>query len=251
MNGSGNLRVVGSVEARMGSSRLSGKMMLDLVGQPVILRVLERLDQAESLDGIVLATTKNPEDDVMAETVANAGFAVFRGSEKNVRERVVEAQRFMKSDITVEICGDCPLLDPHVVDLAVDTFFANDCDVVSCGSSQSYPQGTEVQVFTTDALAAIKEKTDDPATEEHVALYFHENPGLYRTIHLIAPRTLQAPNIRLQLDYEEDLQLIREVYRILLPRYGEFFGIKEVLDLLDERKELAEINGQCQERAPR
>ena len=235
----------------MRSSRLPRKMLLDLVEKPVILWVLTRLNRAQSLNDIVLATTDEPEDDPLAKTVADAGFTVFRGSEENVRQRVVDAQRFMKSDITVEICGDCPLLDPTLVDLAVDTFLANDCDVVSCGTHQSYPQGTEVQVFATDALAAIAERTDDPVTKEHVSLYFHENKDVYRTIDLVAPRSLHSPHLRLQLDYEEDLRLIREIYRILLPRHGEVFGVREVIDLLDERKELAEINRQCQERSPR
>ena len=157
----------------------------------------------------------------------------------------------MSSDIVVEICGDCPLLEPAIVDLAIDTFLANDCDIVASGVKPSYPQGTEVQVFRRTALEDVERRIDDPAVREHVSLHFHENPETYRIIHLVAPKPLQAPELRLQLDYPEDLILIREIFGKLEPLHGPCFGVAEVLALLREDPTLGKINSHCEEKSVR
>jgi len=244
-------RVIASVEARMTSSRLPGKMLMDVGGKPVIIHVLDRLKRANTLDDIILATTTNPTDDVLASLAHDLGYRVFRGSEDDVLQRVVDAHNEMNSQVVVEICGDCPLIDASIVDRAVQTYLDNSCDVVAVGNRQSYPQGTEVQVFLFSAILDIAKRIDDPAVREHVSLYFYENQEEYEIIHLEAPDELRAPDIRLQLDYEEDLYLIREIYNVLEPKYGEYFGVHEIVDLLATKPELMEINSHCEERLPR
>lgn len=244
-------RVVASVEARMRASRLPGKMLEDLNGRPVLLRVLERLARAETLDAVIVATTDDPADAPLAALAEEAGYLVHRGSEADVLQRVVDAQQAMGADVAVEICGDCPVLDPALVDLTIDSFFANECDVAACGARQSYPQGTEVQVFAVAALADVAARVDDPAAREHVARYFHEHPERYDILHLVAPRALQAPDLRLQLDYPEDLTLLRHLYEELEPACGPAFGVADILALLRDRPDLAEINAHCEERAVR
>jgi spore coat polysaccharide biosynthesis protein SpsF (cytidylyltransferase family) len=97
----------------------------------------------------------------------------------------------------------------------------------------------------------IAERIDDPVVREHVSLYFYENQDEYKIVHLEAPNGLRAPDVRLQLDYEEDLHLIREIYDALEPKYGEYFGVHEIINLLIMRPELMEINSHCEERLPR
>lgn len=203
------------------------------------------------LDDIVLATTTSEADDPLAALARDHDVAVFRGSEEDVLHRVVEAHRMMESDIIVEICGDCPLLEPVMVDLAVETFLENDCDVVASGVKQSYPQGTEVQVFPRAALEEVEQRVGDPAVREHVSLHFFENQDKYRIIHLIAPKPLQAPELRLQLDYPEDLTLIREIFSHLEPVHGANFGVPEIIALLQAHPELREINRHCEEKPVR
>jgi spore coat polysaccharide biosynthesis protein SpsF len=244
-------KIIASVEARMSSSRLPGKMLMDISGKPVVLRVLERLSRAKLVDEIILATTDNPADDILADTVKTAGFSVFRGSENDVLKRVVDAHETLNTEVIVEICGDCPLIDPELVDLAVETFLANECDLIATGAHQSYPQGTEVQVFSFDDLAKISNTVNDPAAREHVSLYFYENPDIYRIFHIVAPLALRAPDIRLQLDYKEDLNIIREIYNELLPIYGDGFGIHEILEYINTHPEVAKINSHCKERSAR
>ena len=245
------MRVIASIEARMGSSRLPGKVLMDIGGRRSLDRLVERLRACRRLDGIVLATSTAPGDDVLDEWGRSAGLPVFRGSEDDVLQRVVDAQQSMGSDVVVEVTGDCPLLDPDVIDLGIETFFANDCDVVTNARVPSYPQGADVQVFRTKDLAHVAATIDDPAVREHVSLYFYENPSLYRVIHLIAPRAYHAPDLRTQLDYPEDLAFIRAVYERLEPRFGGTFGVPQILELIRAEPALGEINAHCEEKQVR
>jgi spore coat polysaccharide biosynthesis protein SpsF len=242
------MRVVASIEARMGSTRLPGKVLADIHGRPALGRLVDRLRRCRTVDDIILATSVSPADDALEVWGRSEGLAVHRGSEDDVLARVVEAQLAMGSDVVVEVTGDCPLLDPDVIDLGVDTFFANDCDVVTNARVPSYPQGADVQVFRFDALADVAARINDPAVREHVSLYFYENPALYRIIHLVADRTQHSPELRLQLDYEQDLAFIREVYAQLLQPCGSTFGVREILGLLDREPALRLINAECVEK---
>ena len=235
----------------MQSSRLPGKVLTDIAGRPTLTRIVDRLRQCKSVDDIVVATTVNSTDDAVAAWAEDEGVAHYRGSEEDVLDRVVEAQRQMRSDIVVEICGDMPLLDPEVMDLAVASFLANDCDVVSTVRHASFPQGVDAEVFRLADLEEIAGTIDDPAVREHVSLYFYEHPERYRVMHLLAPARWSRPELRFQLDYPEDLAFITSVYQRLEPRFGGVFGIGEVLDLLSAEPELAEINRHCEERSAR
>jgi spore coat polysaccharide biosynthesis protein SpsF len=142
-------------------------------------------------------------------------------------------------------------LDSEIIDLGIETFLANDCDVVTNARVPSYPQGADVQVFRASALAHVAKTIDDPAVREHVSLYFYENPRLYRVINLIAPLAQRAPEVRLQLDFPEDLQFIREAYRRLESLYGACFGVTEILEMLRRSPEVAQINAHCIEKPVR
>jgi spore coat polysaccharide biosynthesis protein SpsF len=245
-------RVVASIEARMGSSRLPGKVLMNINGKPAIQRLVDRLRLCRSLDDIVVATTVNKSDDALAKWCADYGVACFRGSEEDVLNRVVEANRFMRSDLIVEITGDCPLTDPQIVDLGVETFLAHSADVVSnCGSSLTWPMGQYVQVFPLELLADVDRLVDDAAVHEHVSLYFYEHPEKYKLIELLSPQRWQEPGWRMQLDYQEDLNFQNEVYARLEPVHGGGFGIEEVVALLRREPELVAINSHCQEKSAR
>ncbi len=235
----------------MGSSRLPGKVLMDIGGVPALTRLIRRLRQCRGVDDVVLATSTFPGDDALVAWAKAAGVAVFRGSEDDVLSRVVGAQRMMESDIVVEVTGDCPLLDIEVVTLGIETFLANECDVVTNARVPSYPQGADVQVFRLEALEHVANTVNDPAVREHVSLYFYEHPEQYRIIHLIAPVSWQDPDRRLQLDYPEDLEFIRQVYRRLEPKYGDAFGVPQIMELLAREPALREINAHCEEKPVR
>jgi spore coat polysaccharide biosynthesis protein SpsF len=236
----------------MGSSRLPGKVLADVQGMPALSRLLARLRRCRTLDDIVLATTVDKTDDTLEAWAQENGVACFRGSVADVLERVVRAQQMMGSDIVVEITGDCVLTDPMIVDLGVETYFANSCDIVSTdGPFPSWPMGQCVQVFSLAALEEVERTSSDTAVREHVSLYFYEHPERYRLIQLVAPRQWQAPDVRTQLDYPDDLRFVNEVHRRLAPGHGPCFGIDPLTELLRREPAIAAINAHCREKAAR
>lgn len=244
-------RVVASIEARMGSSRLPGKVLKDIGGVSAMTRLLRRLRLCERLDDIVLATSTNPGDDALEAWAKSEGVLCYRGSEDDVLERVVGAQSFAKSDIVVEITGDCILTDPQMVDMAIHTYFENECDAVTSNTRRAYPMGMGAQVFSLEKLAHVCATIDDAAVHEHVSLYFYEHPELYRVIYLMPPKRWHEPEWRFQIDYPEDLEFTREIYKRLEPQYGDGFGLEEIMQVCRKEPHLPEINRHCREKPAR
>lgn len=232
----------------MGSTRLPGKMLADVGGVPLLTRLLRRLRRAERLDGIVLATTTNPADDALADWAAAEGIACYRGSEEDVLARVIDAQRMMGGEVVVRVCGDTPLIDPALVDAAVAAFAAGDCDAVTTTDRRQFPDGVAAQVFRLSDLEDMARTVTDPAAREYVGLHIHEHPERYRLHELTAPDAWRDPTGRLQVDYVEDLTLVREIYAALEPVHGDAFGTGEIVELLRARSDLRRINAHCREK---
>jgi len=231
-------KVIASIEARMGSTRLPGKVLMDIAGAPALTRLLRRLRRAKRIDGIVLATTTNARDSALVEWSSRENVPCFCGSEDDVLARVVGAQRMMSADVVVEVCGDMPLLDPAVIDMGVVAFAEGDCDVVTTTRKRSFPDGVDAQVFRLKDLEEVAETVFDPAVREHVSLYFYQAPKRYRIRHLKAPRAVRRPDLRLVLDTAQDLELIRGIYARLQPSFGDAFGTADVIRLLDREPDL-------------
>jgi spore coat polysaccharide biosynthesis protein SpsF len=241
-------RIVASIEARMGSSRLPGKVLADIGGRPALTRLLDRLRQTTTLHDIVLATSVQPADDILEDWAKTNDVFIHRGSEADVLRRVLEAHLAVESDVIVEITGDCVFIDPELVDMVVSTFLHNDCDVVTNAWRRSYPDGMDVQVFRRSALEEVDATIDDPAVREHVSPYFYEHPERYRVVHLLAPARWSAPDTRIVLDYPEDLYFLRELWNRLAPSHANRFGIEEMMELLRQEPTLLDINRHCETR---
>lgn len=244
-------RVVASIEARMGSSRLPGKVLMDLRGRPALGRLLDRLRRSRHLDDIVLATTVAPADDALIRFAESEGLRYFRGSEDDVLNRVVEAHRMMGTDIIVEVTGDCPLLDPDVIDQGIETFLATPCDVATNVVKPSWPMGVDLQVFRLGDLEQVERDIHDAPVREHVSLYFYEHPERYRIVNLEAPEDCHAPDYRFQLDYPEDKRFIDAVLDRLLPTFGDAFCTADIMALLRREPDLVAINIHCEEKSTR
>ena len=221
---------------------------MDVAGKPALTRLVNRLQRSKLLDGIVLATTISKKDDALEAWAKAERVDCHRGSEEDVLDRVVSAQRQMNSEIVVEVTGDCTLIDSAVIDLGIHTFLENDCDVVTNARKPFFPMGMDIQVYPLKKLAEVASTIRDPAVREHVSLYFYEHPELYRIIHVFAPQSWYGPDYRFMLDYPEDLKFINEVYRYLEPEFGEGFGIAEIVALLRAKPEVFEINRHCQDK---
>ncbi len=234
----------------MASTRLPGKVLADIGGMPMLSLIARRLRLAQRIDGIVLATSISSADDALVAWAGSEGVAVYRGSEDDVLARVVGAQRMMKGEIVVEVCGDTPLIDPQLVDRAVETYLAGGYDVVTNTSRPSYPQGSEAQVFALSALEEVERNVVDAAVREHVSLHFYES-SRYRIAHLEAPEEQRLPGQRLQVDYPEDLELVRAIHARLSPVHGLSYGLAQIVGLLRHEPQLAEMNRHCVEKAAR
>lgn len=225
----------------MTSSRLPGKVLLPVLGRPMLQHLVERLRAVPSLDEIVLATTTNATDDVLATFAEAQGISVFRGSEDDVMTRVIGAAESAGADIVVEITGDCPIIDPDIVEQTIRMFLHHDADYVSNAHIRSYPDGMDTQVFRLETLKRSAAMTNDPLDHEHVTLHIRNHPEIFRKAHLIAPPSLWWPELGLTLDEEADYRLLSRIIETLAP-VNPLFGCHEVLALLRQHPEWVEIN---------
>jgi spore coat polysaccharide biosynthesis protein SpsF len=233
-------RVVCTIEARMTSSRLPGKVLLPAAGRPLLEHMVERLKRARTVDAIVIATTEHASSDPLQALADRLGVGCFRGSEEDVLGRVLGAAQAFDADVIVETTGDSPLVDPEVVDLVVERFAEGGVDYCSNVLEPTYPPGMDAQVFRTSVLADVASRTDDPADREHVSLYIYEHPERYRLRSVVSQRP-EYGDLRLCVDTDTDYELIRTIFETLYPA-DPAFGLDAILDLVDARPELRELN---------
>jgi spore coat polysaccharide biosynthesis protein SpsF len=231
----------------MTSSRLPGKVLLEAAGKPLLEHMVERLRRARTLDAIVIATTDEAASDPIVALAERLGVGCFRGSEDDVLGRVLGAAQAHQADVIVETTGDCPLIDPAVLDLVVGRFHAGGVDYCSNTLERTYPRGLDVQAFPTAVLAEVAGLTDEPADREHVSLYIYEHPERYRLRSVVSGRP-ELGDLRLTVDTPEDYALIRAIFEALHPRD---FGLQDVLDLLERSPELRELNRHVQQKPVR
>jgi spore coat polysaccharide biosynthesis protein SpsF len=235
------MRVVCFIEARFQSTRLPGKVLAPILGRPMLELMIERLQRSRMVDDIVVATTDRPTDDATAALCHRIGVGCFRGSEDDVLARVLGAARAFEADVIVETTGDCPLHDAAIVDKVVADFCLGGADFVSNTLEYSTPRGTDVRVFTTDALDEINRTSDDPADHEHVSLHFWEHPERYRLRNVRTELPPGAADLRLTVDTPEDLALVTRVYEELYPG-NPTFTLSDVLSLLEKKPQIAALN---------
>ncbi len=234
-------RTVATIEARMTSTRLPGKVLKEAVGKPMLELMIERLRRVPSLDGIVVATTTNATDDPVEALARRLGVGVWRGSEDDVLQRVLDAARHHQIDVIVETTGDCPLIDPALVEDCIRTHRSAKVDYVSNVLERGYPVGMDTQVFATSVLADVARRTDDTSDHEHVSLYIYRHPEIYSLCNVPAAGALRRPDLALTLDTPEDYDLIKSVFEALYPK-NPAFALADVLELLDRHPEIAAMN---------
>jgi spore coat polysaccharide biosynthesis protein SpsF len=232
--------VAAIVQARMGSSRLPGKVLMEAAGKPLLGHLLERLATTRTIERIIVATSVNPGDEPIVVFCRALGVEVFRGSEHDVLDRYYQAARQLGIDLTVRITADCPLVDPEIVDAMVD--FARPrmalYDLVTNRHPLTYPDGLDLDVIPLAGLQDAWLHADTPAQREHTIPYFWERS---RRVHNLE----HAPNLfyqhRWTLDYAEDYRLIRRILTALY-RPGYVFHMAEILEYLARHPWLPIIN---------
>lgn len=241
MTNSRNARVVATIEARMTSSRLPGKVMMPALGRPMLAHLTNRLKAVPSIDEIVLATTVNPADDVLVDFANKDGIKVFRGSEEDVLSRVIGAGESAGAQVLVEITGDCPVIDPDLVEQTIQMYFHHEVDYASNSIASSYPDGMETQVISMVALKDAASRTNDPLDREHVSLYLWQRPKQYRIVHLVAPPSLHWPGLGLTLDEPGDYLLLSKIIEALAPE-NPLFSCLDIIRLLKNNPSWLDMN---------
>ena len=242
-----NERIVATIEARMTSSRLPGKVLMEACGKPMLQHMIERLQRVPSLDGIVVATTANDADTPIVELARSMGVGFFRGSEDDVLLRVLDAARAHDIDVIVEMTGDCPLIDPSLVEDCIRGYQDAAVDYVSNVLERTYPRGMDTQVFATEVLVDVANRTDAPEDHEHVSIFIYHHPEIYSLQNMPGPPELTDPGLGLTLDTLEDLELIRGVFEILYPN-NPAFTLADILAVLRNNPELTKLNANVRRR---
>jgi len=232
------VKVVAIVQARMGSTRLPGKVLADVAGRPMLARVLERLGRAETLDEIVVATSTEPADDAIEALCEELEVPAFRGSEEDVLERYRDAAAWSEADAVVRVTADCPLLDPGVVDRVVRRFLDGDADYVSNTLERTYPRGLDVEAFSRDALEEAHRDARESWEREHVTPYLYRHPERFSIAQVHGES--DESDRWWTVDTEEDLRFVRSVCERLEDPAATTWS--EILGLLRRHPELESIN---------
>ena len=242
------MKIIATIEARMSSSRLPGKVLKPILGRPTLELLVERLRRAQSLNEVVVATTTNTADDSIEALTREIGVACYRGSEDDVLDRVLKAAQSVSADVIVEITGDCPLIDPHVVDRLVNCYRTNRVDYVANTLWRTFPRGLDTQVFATRTLEEVSRLTQEPADREHVSLYIYEHPERFSLHNVESGLPEKHWHHRLTVDTPEDFTLIETIFERLYPQ-NPAFTLHDVIDLLEREPELTEINQEIRQKA--
>ncbi|MCK5016997.1 MAG: glycosyltransferase family protein [Candidatus Peribacteraceae bacterium] len=235
------MKIGAIIQARMSSTRLPGKIMKDLSGQPLLWHVIDRVRTCRMIDEIVLASTANEKDEVLERFAKENDIKLFRGSEEDVLERYLHAAKKYNIDMIVRITSDCPLIDPKTVDKLIEKHIEYRADYSSNILERTYPRGLDTEVFSTVLLEEIDKIATEKFQREHVTPYFYQKPSKYSLNNLVAEKKLNRPDYRLCVDTIEDLELIKLIYGKLY-NPPDIVSIENVIDLLDKEPGLAQIN---------
>jgi len=239
------MKIILIIQARMGSTRLPGKVMKKLGDRTVLGHVITRAMAVPSADQVVVATTVLPEDAVIAEEARSHGAQVYRGSEGHVLSRYYEAATEAKADVVVRLTSDCPLLDPAVSERVIRTFLEGNYDYVRLGL-ESYPRGLDTEVFTYAALKQAYEEAEKEYEFEHVTPFILERPDRFRIG--IVQQDEDDSGFRLTLDTPKDWQLIEKVYDALYE--GRLFSWADVKKVLQANPDWVMINAGVKQKKP-
>lgn len=241
-------KIVAIVQARMGSSRLPGKVLMDIVRKPMLWHVINRLGHASLIDCMVVATSTSEKDDAIQNCCDEYNINCYRGSEEDVLDRFHKAAKVFQADVVVRITADCPLIDSHVADEVISYYLKNrgNFEGASNTINRTYPRGLDVEVVSYLLLEQIWKEAQKDYQREHVTAYVYEHPEKFKILSVENDKNLS--NLRLTVDEESDLRFVREIYRRLYQE-GKIFLLRDILAVLAVEPDLKEINRHTKQKA--
>ncbi len=235
------MKTVAVIQARMNSTRLPGKVLMDIAGQPMLAHVVRRLTHSSRINEIVVALTTDTADDVVEMFCRDSKIKIFRGESHDVLDRYYQTARSFQADCIVRITSDCPLIDPQVVDHVIREF--KDTSAALDGATnclrRTYPRGLDCEVFGFSALERCWRLAEKDYCREHVTIYMYEHPELFKMKNVEYKEDLSF--YRWTVDEELDLKLVREIY-LRLRSAKEMFFMQDILEVFERDPALKHIN---------
>lgn len=232
------MRISTIIQARVGSTRLPGKVMYPLDGRHVLDHVVTRVDSCEFVDDTIVGTSINSPDDVIERYASAFGAEVVRGSESDVLARFEAAIEAYEPDIVVRVTADCPLLSPEFIDVAIKRIRDHGVEYVSAGIDRTFPRGITCEAFDVESFKRVRSNASEPHHREHVTPYYRENPEEFRLFNLTSNTVFDEPwlqnrtDLRLTLDEPADYRLLETVYREV--EYDEVLDIRDAIKYIDQ-----------------
>ncbi len=234
-------KVIGIIQARLGSKRLPKKVMLDLVGKPVLWHIYNRLKQCSTLNEIVISTGDYKTNNEICDFASTNNIQLFIGSENDLIDRLYNTALTHNADAIVRITADCPLVDPKIVDMLVTKFLENNqqYDIVTNCEIRTFPHGLDIEVISTKTLKKLWEEIKESELREWFPFYIQKNHAEFKIFNII--NINNQSKLRWTLDYPEDYEFLKHIYENLFNQQ-KIFHMDDILDLLKKSPKLKEIN---------
>ena len=239
------MNIVAVIQARMGSTRLPGKVMLPLAGEHVLSHDIHRVKAASCIDETVVATSTGKQDDIVKRYAAREGATVFRGSENDVLGRMFGAARKANADVVVRVTADCPLVAPEIIDTVVERLIETDSEYACTTIERTFPRGLGADAFTMDSFETVEERSNEPYEREHVVPYYHDHPDQFDIEKVTSDdvytesRYQNRTDLRITLDEADDYELFRRLYNEL--EWNRIIDVRNAIDYVDQNN-LKKIN---------
>jgi spore coat polysaccharide biosynthesis protein SpsF len=239
-------KMLAIIQARLGSTRLPGKICLDLAGRPMLAHVIERAGRSRLISDLIVATTIRADDLPIVRLCADMNVRVYCGHESDPLERYYQAARLYGADHVLRLKGDCPLIDPQVIDQAIRLHLTLGADYTGNTLQRTYPVGQDVEILSRTTLERVWREAGLRSEREHITLYIPKHADAFRIAHLTQSENMSAK--RWTVDYPEDYQLLQRIFDAL---YADdpLFGMPAVLDFLAEHPELERLNAHIRDDA--
>ena len=225
----------------MRSSRFPGKVLAEVAGKPLLGYLLDRLELCRNLDQTIVSMTEVREDTAIEDYCQSRNIFCYRGDEHDVLGRLLKSYNAVDAEIGVVVFGDGPLVDPTIIDQAIDLYLAMpDYDFVGNDLKTTYPPGMEVEVFSINALSESAERCKSSIIREHGTLFLRTNPDIFRLYNFEAEKSLRRADLALEVDTVEDFRVIQKI----LENFGDraSFSLQEIIEFVDSAGDLVEIN---------
>ena len=241
------IKVVAIIQARMGSTRLPGKVLLQIKDKPILWHIVNRLKFSKYINSVVISTSTSQADDDIELFAKKNNIDYFRGSENDVLDRMYKTALKFSADIIIRITGDCPFVDPLLIDELIKLFNSKKYDRIGIATGagaiymkeNKYPDGLDAECFSFETLKETWKNAKSPVDREHVTPYMWKVKGRFRNGNLFSKKDYS--NIRLTLDHKEDFNLIEKIYDGLY-KEDECFALKDIIKFIESNPNLIEMN---------